>query len=131
MCYTRRMKKLIVYASEDCPIKAACQMLEGKWKVPMIYVLCENGTLRYNELRKALGITNMMLSNTLKQMEEDGLVNRVQYNEIPPRVEYSLTELAVQLIPMIDMMSRWGSLVMAEEHKNPAPDPDPEHKKSQ
>lgn len=109
------MKKLIVYASDDCPMRAACHVLEGKWKVPMIYVLCENGTLRYNELRKALGITNMMLSNTLKQMEEDGLVNRIQYNEIPPRVEYSLTELALQLIPVIEMFAQWGSLVMEEE----------------
>lgn len=109
------MKNLIVYTNDDCPLRAACQILEGKWKVPMIYVLCENGTLRYNELRRALGITNVMLSNTLKQMEEDGLVNRTQYNEIPPRVEYSLTDLALQLIPIIEEMARWGTLLLQEE----------------
>lgn len=106
------MKKLIVYTSESCPMRAACTILEGKWKVPTLYVLCQNGTLRYNELRKALGVTNMMLSNTLKQMEEDGLINRVQYNEVPPRVEYSLTELAEELIPVIDQFAQWGMIVM-------------------
>lgn len=109
------MKQIILYASDDCPMKAACQALEGKWKIPMIYVLCENGTLRYNELKRALGITNMMLSSTLKELEEEGLVDRHQYNEIPPRVEYSLTELAQDLVPILDAFTKWGSLLLEEE----------------
>ena len=73
------MKKLIVFTDEDCPIRYACHAIQGKWKLPVIYVLCENGTLRYNELKKALGVTKVMLSNTLKEKEEEGLYNIRQY----------------------------------------------------
>lgn len=109
------MKKLIVYASEDCSMRYACRAIEGKWKLPTIYVLSVNGTLRYNELKRALGITNMMLSNTLKDMEQEGLIVRHQYNEIPPRVEYSLTEISLKLLPILKEFSEWGSLLMEEE----------------
>lgn len=108
------MKHLIIYASEECSMRYACKAIEGKWKLPMIYVLCENGTLRYNELKKALGITNMMLSSTLKELEQEGLILRKQYNEIPPRVEYSLTELAQELVPILEAFSHWGSLLKEE-----------------
>ena len=81
------MNEKRAFTNEMCPMRVACRTLEGKWKIPMIYVLCEHGTLRYNELKKALGITNVMLSNTLKEMEQEGLVIRIQFNEIPPRVE--------------------------------------------
>lgn len=112
------MKEMIVYTSEECPIRAACRALEGKWKIPMIYVLSENGTLRYNELKRALGITNMMLSSTLKELEEEGLVIRVQYNEIPPRVEYHLSELSRDLIPVLDAFCHWGEvLLQTEQHQ--------------
>ena len=111
------MKEMIVYASETCPMRAACRALEGKWKIPMIYVLNENGTLRYNELKRALGITNMMLSNTLKELEEEGLVIRVQYNEIPPRVEYHLSQLSRQLIPVLDAFCQWGEVLLAQEQR--------------
>ncbi len=68
------MKKLIVFTDEDCPIRYACHAIQGKWKLPVIYVLCENGTLRYNELKKALGVTNVMLSNTLKKWKKKVLL---------------------------------------------------------
>ncbi|MEY8380150.1 winged helix-turn-helix transcriptional regulator [Ileibacterium valens] len=109
------MKKLIVFTDEDCPIRYACHAIQGKWKLPVIYVLCENGTLRYNELKKALGVTNVMLSNTLKEMEEEGLVIRRQYNEIPPRVDYSLTEISMMLLPVIKEFSVWGEFLMEHE----------------
>lgn len=109
------MKKLIVFTGDDCPMRYAWLAIQGKWKLPVIYVLCENGTLRYNELKKALGITNVMLSNTLKEMEEEGLVLRTQYNEIPPRVEYSLTELSDLLVPILAEFSHWGTLLMEHE----------------
>ncbi len=116
------MKKLIVFASEDCPMSYACKAIQGKWKLPVIYVLCENGTLRYNELKKALGITNVMLSNTLKEMEEEGLILRRQYNEIPPRVDYSLTELSIKLVPVVQEFCQWGELLMEEEKSEHQPD---------
>ncbi len=111
------MKKLILFADDNCPIRYACQAIQGKWKLPVIYVLCENGTLRYNELKKALGITNVMLSNTLKEMEEEGLVVRTQYNEIPPRVDYSLTDISLLLLPIIKEFYIWGEVLMEYEKK--------------
>lgn len=112
------MKKLIIFQDESCPMKRACKALEGKWKIPIIYVLCENGTLRYSELKQALGITNVMLSNTLKDMEQEGLVLRVSYNEIPPRVDYSLSETARGLVPMIMAFSKWGEELMKAESES-------------
>lgn len=108
------MKHLIVFTDEECSMRFACKAIEGKWKLPMIYVLSENGTLRYNELKKCLGITNVMLSSTLKEMEAEGLVIRRQYNEIPPRVEYSLTDIALELVPIVEAFSRWGMTLKTE-----------------
>lgn len=107
------MKQLIIYSEQSCAMWHACKAIEGKWKLPMLYVLYENGTLRYSELKKALGITSVMLSNTLKDLEQDGLVVRRQYEEIPVRVEYSLTETAEQLIPILEMLEQWGALLSA------------------
>lgn len=112
------MRKIILYADSECPMKAACEALDGKWKIPMIYVLSVNGTLRYNELKRALGITNVMLSNTLKELEECGLVSRRQYNEIPPRVEYSLTRLAQDVVPVIRAFEAWGECLLEDEKKS-------------
>lgn len=109
------MKKLIIFQDEACPMKRACKALEGKWKIPVIYVLCENGTLRYSELKKALGITNVMLSNTLKDLEQEGLVLRVSYNEIPPRVDYSLSESAKGLIPAMLAFAKWGEELIQDD----------------
>lgn len=108
------MKKLIVYQDDSCPMKHACKALEGKWKIPVIYVLCVNGTLRYNELKQALGITNVMLSNTLKDLEQEGLIVRISYNEIPPRVDYSLSKSAQGLIPIMNAFARWGETRMKD-----------------
>ncbi len=106
------MKEITAYKAEDCPVGYAFKAIEGKWKLPALYVLCENGTLRYNELKKALGITNMMLTSTLKELEEYGIVSRTQYNEIPPRVEYSLTEIGQKLLPVLQEFGVWGELLM-------------------
>ena len=106
------MQKLIIYKDDECSMKRACKALEGKWKIPVIYVLCVNGTLRYSQLRQALGITNVMLSNALKDLEEEGLIERNAYNEIPPRVDYSLSELSRELVPVLLSFSHWGQKLM-------------------
>ncbi|MFZ7102508.1 MAG: winged helix-turn-helix transcriptional regulator [Peptococcaceae bacterium] len=81
----------------------------GKWRLPIIWALSQNDTLRYNELqRKVTGITNMMLSQVLKELEMYGLVERRQYMEIPPRVEYSLTEAGEDLVPALESLAKWG-----------------------
>jgi DNA-binding HxlR family transcriptional regulator len=112
------MKEIINFSTENCPVGYAFKAVEGKWKLPALWVLCKNGTLRYNELKKALGISNMVLTNTLRELEEFGLVNRIQYNEIPPRVEYSLTEVGMKLMPALREFGIWGDLLMQVNKKS-------------
>lgn len=106
------MKNNDPYSVKKCPLGYALKAIEGKWKLPALWVLCDKGTLRYNELRSELGITNTMLSSTLKELEEYGLVERIQYNEIPPRVDYSVTELGRKLVPTLKAFSCWGEALM-------------------
>ena len=82
----------IVTPSGNCPVTLVMEMLQGKWKNIVLYELCIHNTVRFGELKKNLpGITNTMLTSTLRDLEDNGLIHREQYNEIPPRVEYSFT----------------------------------------
>lgn len=93
----------------NCPLRYALNIIGGKWRLPIIWALWENGTLRYNELKRIVdGITNMMLSQSLKKMENYGLVARKHYMEIPPRVEYSLTEEGMELVKTLESLAKWG-----------------------
>lgn len=95
----------------ECPIMATIAMISDKWKVLIICKL-RKGTLRFNELRRELkGVTQRVLTHQLRELEADGLVRRQIYAEVPPRVEYSLTELGQTLIPVLDHLERW-----AQEH---------------
>lgn len=92
-----------------CPIGDALSMIGGKWKLRLICTMYTDGTQRYNSLKKKTkGITNAMLSSTLKELEEDGLVTRKQYEEMPVRVEYSLTEKGRSLWPIIHRLGHWA-----------------------
>ena len=92
-----------------CPLTYALDIIGGKWRLPIIWALNKNNVLRYNELKKKVnGITNMMLSQSLKEMENYGLVNRKQFLEIPPRVEYSLTDTGKDLIKALELLAKWG-----------------------
>lgn len=109
------MKDLIIFSKENvfCPVAYSLKAIEGKWKIPILWVLSQNGTLRFNELKKSVeGITNMMLTSSLKELENDGLVNRVQYNKIPPHVDYSLSEIGEKLLPVLDELAKWGTELM-------------------
>ncbi len=95
--------------SEACPIGEAIRMVGGRWKLRILCALTADGTLRYNDLkRKTSGITPAVLSSSMKELEQDGLVIRVQYQEIPVRVEYSATERARRLMPIIDSLAAWA-----------------------
>ncbi|MDY6034311.1 MAG: helix-turn-helix domain-containing protein [Bulleidia sp.] len=75
----------------------------------ILCLMSDEGTMRYGQIRQSvLGITNTMLAKSLTQMEEDGLINRVQYNEMPLRVEYSLTKKANSLLPILLELKAWG-----------------------
>ena len=94
---------------DNCPLTFALNYIGGKWRLPIIWALSKNGTMRYNELKRSIdGITNMMLTQSLKELELNGIINRKQYIEIPPRVEYSLTENGEELIPALKALASWG-----------------------
>lgn len=95
--------------SEHCPIRNTLEMLSGKWRTQVIYELCKKDSYRFNELKtKIPKITNTMLTTTLRDLENKGIVHREQYNEIPPHVEYSLTKKGKDLLPVFYEIAQWS-----------------------
>lgn len=95
--------------AETCALQGVLNMIGGKWKLPILCSLLNNGASRYNELLKNIqGLSNTMLSKTLKELEDDGLVLRSEYLEVPIRVEYQLTEKAKKLQPILIDLIRWS-----------------------
>lgn len=93
----------------NCPIYKTIELFQGKWTVWVLFELNKHGTVRFGDLRKSIpNISNTMLTSTLKDLEERGLVDRIQYNEIPPRVEYTATEKAKDLNAVFEAMAAWG-----------------------
>ncbi len=96
-----------------CPVDYAFQRIGGKYKARILWYL-KDGFLRYGELKRTIeGITPKMLTQTLKELEADELITRKVYFEVPPRVEYSLTEAGTELIPFINQMRAWGEKKMS------------------
>jgi len=94
---------------EETGFNYTMSLIQGKYKMFILYTLMEFETVRFNEMHKYIGgITFKTLSSTLKQLEADGLINRKEYPQIPPKVEYSLTERGQSLIPILDQMCEWG-----------------------
>ena len=92
-----------------CPVEVTLSMISDRWKVLIIRDLI-TGTKRFGELRKSIGkMSQKVLTTNLRGMEEDGLVTRKVYAEVPPRVEYTLTETGRSLKPILDAMDKWGS----------------------
>ena len=107
--YLEKVKEGIVTDQGNCPVTPLLVMLQGKWKTQVLYEFCIHDRIRFGELKKDLpGITNTMLANSLKELEADGLVQRKQYDEMPVRVEYNLTEKAKSLIPILLELKKWG-----------------------
>lgn len=107
--YTREVKSCILTDAGTCPVTALLLMLQGKWKFQIIYELCIKDPIRFGELRRSMdGITSTMLTASLRELERDGLVSRMQFNEIPPHVEYSLTDKGRALLPVFYEMTKWG-----------------------
>lgn len=95
-----------------CPVETTLTLIDDKWKVLILRDLLP-GTKRFGELKKSIGsVSQKVLTAQLRDMEESGLVNRKVYAEVPPRVEYSLTEVGQSLKPILDSMWNWG-----EEYK--------------
>lgn len=90
-----------------CPYVTAQQLLSGKWAILILQKLSE-GPKRFNRLQKEIDITQATLSNQLKNLEQEGLIHREVYPEVPPRVEYSLTGIGKQFKPVLDSIEKWG-----------------------
>ena len=104
MAYERKMEKDI-----RCPLEYGMALFGGKWKSRILCVLAGQGTLRYSALRKQMGnITDAVLAAALKELLADDMIQRRSYDEIPPRVEYSLTEKGTDLLPIFYAISQWG-----------------------
>jgi len=98
-----------------CPVETTLKVIGGRWKVLIIHFLIE-GTLRFGELTRSLGgISARTLSKQLRELEDDGVVQRKDFGEIPPKVEYSLTALGQSLQPVLESMENWGKSI--DKHK--------------
>lgn len=92
-----------------CPVEVTVKLIGGKWKLVILYQLANHGTKRFNELRRIFPeVTQRMLTRQLRELEEDGLVNRKVYPEVPPKVEYSLSDTGKSLIPLLLQLRDWG-----------------------
>jgi len=101
--YTRNGK------SYHCPVEAALDVIGGKWK-PLILWALGDDVLRFSELQKALpGVNTKMLTKQLRELEEDGVITRTVYPEVPPRVEYAITDFGKTLIPILQALCNWGA----------------------
>lgn len=98
---------------KDTGLFYTLKLIKGKYKMRVLYTLMEFGVVRFGEIKRYLGeISFYMLNKTLKELEADDLIKRKEYDQLPPKVEYSLTERGKSLIPLLDIMCQWGN-----EHK--------------
>jgi len=98
----------------ECAFEFAISLINGKWKGLILWFLKED-TLRYGELRRALGhITQKMLTQTLRELEKDALITRTVYPVVPPKVEYTITDKGKKLIPIYEQLQAWGEEVGRE-----------------
>lgn len=102
--YEPKLKKDI-----RCPLEYGLDIFGGKWKSRIICVLAEKKRLRYNEIRREMtDISDTVLASTLKELQAANIVDRMQYNEIPPRVEYSLTNKGISVVPILKSICQWS-----------------------
>jgi DNA-binding HxlR family transcriptional regulator len=108
----------MIFDENNCPITATMQVLGGKWKPILINAIYLTAPARFGELKRSVeGITQSMLTSQLRELEDDGIIGRKIYAEIPPRVEYTLTEFGLTLSPVILSMARWGKEYRMKKQK--------------
>ena len=102
-----------------CPLEYGLEVFGGKWKSRIICVLAEMDTLRYSEIRKQMcNITDAVLAATLKELTADEIVRRKSYDEIPPRVEYSLTPKGRSVVPILQSICKWSGIFYKEDNEH-------------
>lgn len=101
-----------------CPLRYVMDIIGGKWKLTILCILEDKTPKRYSEIkRKIPDITNMMLSQSLKELEQYGIITRTQYNEVPPRVEYTLNEDTDEMMAALRALGAWGIGHMEKQEK--------------
>ena len=115
---TDKIEKNIIFDENSCPVTATMQVLGGKWKAILINAIYHTSPARFGELKRSVkGITQSMLTQQLRELEVDGLISRKIYAEIPPRVEYTLTEFGLTLSPIMQSMAKWGEEYRMKKQK--------------
>ncbi|QDT70300.1 putative HTH-type transcriptional regulator YybR [Planctomycetes bacterium MalM25] len=117
---TKAKSRHTVYNRPACPVEATLELIGGKWKGIILYYLLE-GRLRFSELERKIGcVTQRMLTKQLRELEANQLVNRIVYAEVPPRVEYELTEIGESLKPVLGVLKEWGEAHALQLLEEPA-----------
>ena len=107
--YLANVGKGILTEDGNCPVTPLLVMLQGRWKSRLMYEMCMFDTVRFGQIKKDLpGITNTMLTKVLRELEDDGLIDREQFDDIPHHVEYSLTDMGRDLLPVFYAVMNWG-----------------------
>ena len=102
-----------------CPLEYGLEIFGGKWKSRIICVLAKKDVLRYSELRKEMGnITDAVLASMLKELIQNQMIERHSYDEIPPRVEYSLTPKGQSVVPILQSICKWSGIYYREDSEN-------------
>ncbi|MCI6086889.1 MAG: helix-turn-helix transcriptional regulator [Selenomonas sp.] len=102
-----------------CPLEYGLEIFGGKWDSRILCVLAAAAPMRYSELRKEMAnITDAVLASSLKKLQNDGMIDRRQYNEIPPRVEYRLTEKGASVIPILQSICHWAGAYHKEDNEH-------------
>lgn len=111
------MKKTKKVTENACPIGGSINVFGGKWKPEILYFLNQSPR-RFNELRRLIpNVTQRMLTQQLRELERDGLIDREQFLEIPPKVVYTMTELGHSLIPIFNQLEKWNAVNMRQVEK--------------
>ena len=116
------MKKSKITETKDmlCPINYLTNVLGGRWKLHVLCILNNGGTIRFGQIKRKIGkVSNVMLSQTLKELERDGIVIRRQYNEVPPHVDYTLTQKGKDVLSALYLLGDWAKKYMKEENITP------------
>jgi DNA-binding HxlR family transcriptional regulator len=102
-----------VYWKDNCGIAFTLSVIGGRWKINILSFLLHEKKLRFSELRnKLVGISERMLISKLKELEQDGLINKIIHAQVPPKVEYELTELGYSLEELLNLMDKWGEVTL-------------------
>lgn len=112
--YQRKLERDI-----RCPLEYGLEIFGGRWNSRIICVLAELGTLRYSELRKEMGnITDAVLASTLKELLGNDIIERISYDEVPPHVEYLLTQKGKSVVPILQSICKWSGVFYKENNES-------------